>query len=414
MSPFTPFLIVYLIINIYCFFGLRSLISKSRFRIVFAIAYFFLTVFTLFCYFKFTTIARAYGLYSGADVGYYLGNFLLLSITKLVLSIFLFLQDGSRLIIGLVNWIKTFFNTSITPDKFIPSRRKSLTLMATGLTSMFFSAMLYGITKGKYKYTINRLSLSFKNLPAEFNGFRIVQISDIHCGSLDDPNEVARGVEMINDLNPDTVLFTGDLINQHKEEVDPYIHIFSQIKSKEGNFAVLGNHDYFGLHDLKEEAYPAYMNDFYKRFDAINFDLINNSNRTILRDDSSIKILGVENWGEGEWEPKEGDLDKALENVEQGDFCILMSHDPTHWDEKVVPHDRHIDLTLSGHTHGYQFGINMPGFKWSPAQYSFKRWMGLHEEKNQKLYINKGFGFLAFPGRVGMWPEITLIELKAV
>ena len=287
-------------------------------------------------------------------------------------------------------------------------------MMATGLTSMFFSGMLYGITKGKYKYTVNRLSLNFKNLPPEFDGFRIVQISDIHAGSLDNPEEVLRGVQMINNLNPDTVLFTGDLTNQHIEEVDSYINIFTQILSKEGNFAVMGNHDYFGLYHMKEEEWPGYKSDFCQKCKELNFDLINNSNRIIQRGDASIKILGVENWGAGDWEPKEGDLDKALENIQHDDFCILLSHDPTHWENKVLYHKRHIDLTLSGHTHGYQFGINMPGFQWSPAQYSFKRWMGLHEEKNQKLYINKGFGFLAFPGRLGMWPEITLIELKSV
>lgn len=413
MSPFTSYLIVYFLAAIYCFLGLRSLLSKSRLLIVFTIVYILLSVFTLFCYFKFTTLAKTYGLYGSVEVNFYFGRFILMFITKLVLSFLLFLQDGFRMIIGLINGIKAFFNQS-TPDKFIPSRRKSLTLMATGLSSIFFSAMLYGITKGKYKYTINRLSLSFKNLPTEFDGFRIVQISDIHAGSLDNPQEVARGVQMINDLSPDTVLFTGDLVNQEKNEIDAYIDIFSQIKSKIGNYAVLGNHDYFGLFHLKEEEWPAYRNDFFQKIKDMNFDLINNSSRIIQRGNASIKILGVENWGAGEWEPKEGDLDKALENIQHDDFCILMSHDPTHWDKKVLPHKKQIDLTLSGHTHGFQFGINMPGFKWSPAQYRFKRWMGLYEEKNQKLYINKGFGFLAFPGRVGMWPEITLIELKSV
>lgn len=413
MSPFTSYLIVYFLAAIYCFLGLRSLLSKSRLLIVFTVAYILLSVFTLFCYFKFTTLAKTYGLYGSVEVNFYFGRFILMFITKLVLSSLLFLQDGFRMIIGLINGIKAFFNQS-TPDKFIPSRRKSLTLMATGLSSIFFSAMLYGITKGKYKYTINRLSLSFKNLPTEFDGFRIVQISDIHAGSLDNPQEVARGVQMINDLSPDTVLFTGDLVNQEKNEIDAYIDIFSQIKSKIGNYAVLGNHDYFGLFHLKEEAWPAYRNDFFQKIKDMNFDLINNSNRIIQRGNASIKLLGVENWGAGEWEPKEGNLDKALENIQHDDFCILMSHDPTHWDKKVLPHKKQIDLTLSGHTHGFQFGINMPGFKWSPAQYRFKRWMGLYEEKNQKLYINKGFGFLAFPGRVGMWPEITLIELKSV
>jgi len=414
MSPFTIYLVVYLLASIYCFWGVKSLFSKSKFLVVFTIVYALLFVFTLFCYYKFTTLGRVYGLYSSSEIGYYFGRFILIFVTKIFLSLFLFLQDAPRMVVGLINWGKNKLDTSTpTPNKFIPSRRKSMTLMATGLTSMFFSAMLYGITKGKYKYTINKLSLSFKNLPLEFDGFRIVQISDIHAGSLDNPQEVTRGVQMINDLNPDTVLFTGDLVNQDKKEIDAYTDIFGRIKSKDGNFAVLGNHDYFWYFDIKEEEWPLYRKDFYQKFKDMNFDLVNNSSRIIQRGESSIKILGVENWGAGEWEPKEGDLDKALENIQQDDFCVLMSHDPSHWDSIVLPHDKQIDLTLSGHTHGYQFGIDMPGFKWSPAKYSFKRWMGLHEEANQKLYINKGFGFLAFPGRVGMWPEITLIELKS-
>jgi predicted MPP superfamily phosphohydrolase len=349
-------------------------------------------------------------MFSGTKVNFYLGMFLTAFVSKLFLALFLFLQDGPRLLIGFVNWVRSLFGAELT--SYVPSRRKAITGIALGLASIPFLSMLYGVTKGKYRYTINRLSLSFKNLPAAFDGFKIVQISDIHAGSLDNPDEILKGVKMINELQPDTVLFTGDMVNSDKDELNPFIDIFSQISSKEGNFAVLGNHDYYGLYDLPESNKEGYWEDFYSKFKAIGFDLLNNTNRTITRGDSTIKIVGVENWGAGRWFPKEGDLDLALAKVESDDFCVLMSHDPTHWEEKVLYHNKHIDLTLSGHTHGFQFGINMPGFKWSPAQYRYKRWIGLHEEKNQKLYINKGFGFLAFPGRVGMWPEITLIELK--
>ncbi len=412
MSTFTVFLIFYLLFDVYAYFGIKSLLTDTTLVAIYTVGYVALSGFTLFCFYKIWFIARTYGMFSGTQVNFYLGMFLTAFAAKFALAFFFFLQDGPRYFIGLLRWIQSFFQEE-GPTHFLPSRRKSLTTLAVGLASIPFISMLYGVTKGKYRYTINRLTLKFDNLPKSFDGFKIVQISDIHAGSLDNPDEIARGVRMINDLNPDTVLFTGDMVNSDKDELNPFLDIFNKIKSKEGNFAVLGNHDYYGLGDLREEEKKGYWEDFYEKFRYLGFDLLNNTNRTITRGQDSIKIVGVENWGAGRWFPKEGDLDKALNDVESDAFCVLMSHDPTHWEQKVLDHDKQIDLTLSGHTHGFQFGINMPGFKWSPAQYRYKRWIGLHEEKGQKLYINKGFGFLAFPGRVGMWPEITLIELQS-
>jgi len=218
---------------------------------------------------------------------------------------------------------------------------------------------------------------------------------------------------MINDQNPDLILFTGDLVNSDKDEIDPYIEIFEKLRAKYGKFAILGNHDYYGLPDDHAEE-KIYWADFFIKYEKMGFQLLANENAHIQIQEDRLQILGVENWGASHYFPKNGNLDYALEGVPEDDFCILLSHDPTHWSEKVLDHKRHIPLTLSGHTHGFQFGISVPGFKWSPAQYRYPHWLGLYEEKDQKLYVNRGFGFLGFPGRIGMWPEITVIELAKV
>ncbi len=304
-------------------------------------------------------------------------------------------------------------NERIPNASFFPSRRKFATLSATAIAAFPFFTMLYGITKGKYRYTLNKVKLQFKDLPPAFEGFKIVQISDIHAGSLDDKAAVMEGVQMVNEQEADLVLFTGDLVNSDKNEIDPYIDIFKELKAKQGKFSILGNHDYYGVPDENPEEEKRYWESFESKFEEMGFQLMNNTNAQIEKDGAKINLLGVENWGASRFFPKRGDLDAALTNIEEEDFCILLSHDPSHWDHKVLDHPKHIHLTLSGHTHGFQFGVNMPGFKWSPAQYRYPRWMGLYKEKGQYLYVNRGFGFLAFPGRIGMWPEITVIELSA-
>jgi len=409
MPTFTVVFIIYLIADVYTFLGLRSLFSETTNRLIFSFAYLALSSFIFYCFYKIWVIASSRSMFSGTEVNFYLGLFLTAFTAKVSFGFFMLFQDLPRIFAGL-------YNAAFNRDRsnYFPSRRKALTTIAASLAAIPFMAMLYGVTKGKYKYTINRLTLSFENLPKAFDGYKIVQISDIHAGSFDSKEKVMTGIDKINSLNADTVVFTGDLVNSSKDEIDPYIDVFSKIESKDGVFAVLGNHDYYGLYDIAERDKDRYWDDFLKKYKAMGFDLLNNENRTITREGQRLQLVGVENWGAGRWFPKEGDLDRALQEVDDSDFCVLLSHDPTHWEEKVLLHQKQIDLTLSGHTHGFQFGINIPGFKWSPAQYRYKRWIGLHEEKDQKLYINKGFGFLAFPGRVGMWPEITEIELKSV
>ena len=341
-----------------------------------------------------------------------MGIMLTAIVSKLVFVAFLLIQDIGRLLFGIGKAGSQLIKQEEgekTP--FLPKRRRFLTLAATGIASIPFSLMLYGITRGKYAYTVNKVKLAFKDLPPAFEGFKIVQISDIHAGSLDSKSGVAKGVRMINEQNPDLIFFTGDLVNSDKDEVDPYIDIFADLKATHGKFCTLGNHDYYGVPDDTAEE-KAYWDDFHSKYQAMGFQLMNNENAFIEKEGERICVMGVENWGRGRWFPKNGDIDKALTDTNSDEFCILLSHDPTHWDEKVLPHPKKIHLTFSGHTHGFQFGINMPGFKWSPAQYRYSRWMGLYEEAEQYLYVNRGFGFLAFPGRIGMWPEITVVELS--
>ena len=272
-------------------------------------------------------------------------------------------------------------------------------------------AMIYGITYGKYRYVTEDVALSFIDLPTDLEGLNVVHISDIHAGTWDSIAGVKKGIKLIQDQNPDLILFTGDLVNTNKDEIDPFIHLFASLEARYGKYAVLGNHDYYGQ-PRERELRPAYYEDLYSKYDRMGFDLMLNDSRTIDIGSDKLHIVGVENWGHGRYFPKRGDLDEALSNVPEDEFIILMSHDPSHWNLKVKIHPRFIPLTLSGHTHGMQFGINLPFFKWSPVQYRYKQWMGLYESEGRQLYVNRGFGLLGYPGRVGMSPEVTVLRLK--
>jgi len=403
---------IYLIIDIYTFFGLRSLFTDKQLRLVFSAVYILTSIFTFFSFYKVFQVVSTGSIFSDSSANIYLGIFITMLVGKLIFSILMLFQDVGRLLFGIGDAIYTNLRGSESIDNqgLIPNRRRFLTLAATGIAAVPFLGMLYGITKGKYAYTVNKVKLKFPDLPKAFEGFKIVQISDIHSGSFDNPAKVAEGVAKVNEQEADMVVFTGDLVNSDKDEIDPYLEIFEKVNAKEGKYCVLGNHDYYGAPRGGNEV-EAYWQDFNKKYQKMGFQLMNNEHTYIEREGDKICLLGVENWGLPPF-PQIGDLDKALENVAEKDFCVLMSHDPTHWEEKVLPNKKKIHLTLSGHTHGMQFGINLPGLKWSPVQYRYKRWMGLYEEAEQYLYINRGFGFLAFPGRVGMWPEITVIELE--
>lgn len=335
-------------------------------------------------------------------------------ITKLVFGGFLLLQDLGRFTFGGVQYAAYQLTDKMwTEEGFIPGRRQFLTSIGTVVAGIPFFSLLYGITKGKYQYTVEKIVLTFKDLPKAFDGFTIVQISDVHAGSFDNKDKVRGGIEKIQSLNPDMICFTGDLVNAEKEEIDPFVDLFASLQAPYGKYAVLGNHDYYGTYDRNSPvAEQNYFADFYERYKAMGFDLLNNTRREIVKAGEKLQLLGVENWGAGRWFPKRGDLNLAMQGMPDNSFSVLMSHDPTHYDEVVKNHATPVHLTMSGHTHGFQFGVKIPGFKWSPAQYRYPKWSGLYEENDRKLYVNRGFGFLGFPGRVGMWPEITQFELR--
>ncbi len=403
--------LLYVFLDWYTYHGLHSLVP-DRWRWPFRLIYGLLSLLVYYCFYQTYLLLYSGSIFSDASGTVYLGIFLSVLVGKLSFGLLLLPQDVGRILWALVRRLRGLARSETPEGPLIPSRRQFLTLGATGLAALPFLGMLYGITRGKYRYTVQNVRLTFSDLPRAFEGFKIVQISDIHAGSFDNPAAVAKGIELINAQAADLIVFTGDLVNSDKNEVDPYLDLFAQLQARHGKLATLGNHDYYGEPDGEPQR-SDYWRDFYAKYRAMGCDLLNNRHRTIEREDERLQILGVENWGKGPYFPKKGDLDRALDGVPDRDFCILLSHDPSHWSAKVLPHQRHIALTLSGHTHGFQFGINVPGFKWSPAQYRYPHWMGLYEEAAQKLYVNRGFGYLGFPGRGCMWPEITVFELAS-
>lgn len=272
-------------------------------------------------------------------------------------------------------------------------------------------SFVYGMVKGKYKYTVHRHTLYFEDLPEVFDGFTITQISDIHAGSFDDAEAVRHGIDLINAQRSDLFVFTGDLVNNEAKEIEPWIDHFRQITARDGKYSILGNHDYGDYIAWNSPGDKVANLDKLKAYHReIGFRLLLDEHVVIHRNGKSITLLGVENWGEGFG--KRGDLNKALMGTSAHDFKILLSHDPSHWNAEVKNHPSKVHLTLSGHTHGMQFGIEKFGIKWSPVKYRYRHWAGLLQDNARYLYINRGFGFLGFSGRVGIWPEITVIELK--
>ena len=339
---------------------------------------------------------------------YAIGFFLSLLIFQLLVSVILLAEDVFRIPQALYSFLKR------VPEQtqFIPSRRKIISQIALGLASIPFASLLYGMYRGKYNYKVLSYNLEFEDLPDAFDGFKITQISDIHSGSFDNQTKVQYGVDLVNQQKSDLVLFTGDLVNNRADEIKPWIKIFNKIKAEFGVFSILGNHDYGDYMRWESPAAKRKnMEDLYDAHNEMGWDLLLNESRFIEKDGDRLAIIGVENWGSGF--KKAGDLNKALNKVSENDFKILLTHDPSHWEAQVIPHPFKIHLTLCGHTHGMQFGIEIPGIiKWSPAKWRYKQWAGVYSEKNQYLNVNRGFGYLAYPGRVGMWPEVSVITLS--
>ncbi|WP_295791870.1 metallophosphoesterase [Mucilaginibacter sp.] len=338
-----------------------------------------------------------------------LSLFIISFITKVFFVLILFLGDIGRLFYGIIGH---FINPKSKADKpFFPSRRKFISEAAVLVAAFPFTGLLYGMVKGKYDYRVHRQTLYFNDLPEAFDGFTITQLSDIHSGSFDNTAAVQRGIDLAKAQKSDLFVFTGDLVNNAAWEIEPYLGRFGEIKAPYGQFSILGNHDYGDYIEWGSEAEKAANLDKLKQHHkALGYRLLLNENVEIEKNGQKISLIGVENWGFGFIQ--KGDLDKALQGVNNDSFKVLLSHDPTHWEKKVRNHPTTVHLTLAGHTHGAQFGVETAGFRWSPVQYRYLDWAGLANEKNRYLYVNRGFGFLAFSGRLGIWPEITVLTLK--
>jgi len=284
--------------------------------------------------------------------------------------------------------------------------------LAVFIAAFVFVSLLYGMTGGRHRYKVHRLTLKFDDLPGAFDGFTITQLSDIHAGSFSSRSGVEKGIALVNKQNSDLLLFTGDLVNNKASEMAPWMETFGKLKAPFGKYSVLGNHDYGDYASWESDAAKAdnlvRLKEVHKE---IGFKLLLNNAVQIKKGGGTIALIGVENWGKGGFH-KYGSLTKAAANVPDNEFKILMSHDPSHWEAKTLENSKHINLALAGHTHGMQFGIELFGFQWSPVKYVYPQWAGLYERDGKYLYVNRGFGFLGFKGRLGIWPEITVITLK--
>ncbi len=327
-------------------------------------------------------------------------------VPKLVMIPFLAFEDVFRGIHAVINWLRD------APGPLFSARLKLISQIALAAAAIPFLGILYGVWRGRYDYTVRRITLKFKDLPEAFNGFSITQLSDIHSGSFTNAAQVDKGIALANAQNSDVILFTGDIVNNRAEELVPWVDHFVKLKAGSGKYSVLGNHDYG---DYVQWASPAqkqanldHLKQLHKQ---IGFRLLLNECLALEKNGQKINLIGVENWGARGF-AQYGKLNAALQNVQSNDFNILLSHDPSHWEAQVLSFARNISLTLSGHTHGMQFGIEFLGIRWSPVQYAYKQWAGLYEKAGKYLYVNRGFGFIGFPGRVGILPEITVITLE--
>lgn len=331
--------------------------------------------------------------------------FLIFFLPKLFIIFFLLIED-------LYRGIRFLFQSFGGGENYLPERRQFLSFIGIGSAAMLSAFFIDGIIFGKYRHSVRKVKIKIKNLPASFKGYRIIQISDVHSGSFFHPEKLQKAIDLINEQKADLILFTGDMVNNYAHEFEPFVPLFSSIQSKDGKLSILGNHDYGDYGEWKSAEEKAENVPHLIQLQAkAGFQMLRNEHRIIEKNGEKLYILGVENWGEKPF-PQYGDLDKAAAGVPPESAKILMSHDPTHFDRIVKKHPSNVQLTLSGHTHGMQFGIDLKNVRWSPVQYRYPKWADLYESEGKSLYVNRGFGVIGYPGRVGIEPEITLFELS--
>lgn len=406
--PFLIPILIVLAIDFYAFQAFRTVFQSSTYRTLIYILYWAVSFVTIFFFlstrvFHVKAIPHTMAAVFGAIM-------VIALLSKIVIVLFLLGEDISR---G-IRFVMSKFSSS--PPASAPAatgitRSEFLNKAAIIAAAVPFGTLVYGIVANAYNYQYRKVSIKFPNLPEAFNGFKIIQLSDIHSGSFNRTEPLINAVNHINDMNADVILFTGDLVNNVADEMENYMGIFNKLRAKHGVISVTGNHDYADyVFDRRSPEWIENLQKFKNVHKNLGWDLLLNEHRVLERDGQKIAILGIENWGKGNFS-KYGKMDLAHKGTEEIPFKVLMSHDPSHWDAQVRPKYPDVDLTLSGHTHGFQFGIESKWLKWSPSQWIYKQWAGLYQEGKQYIYVNRGFGFLGYPGRVGILPEVTEITL---
>ncbi|MGM0497416.1 MAG: metallophosphoesterase [Bacteroidota bacterium] len=386
------------VIDGFLFFEIRSFFNIEG--ILFSMLFWLIPLFFLFFLFLFSPGKDWVHQYQKKqrELFLFFGAFILIYLPKLIFSGFLIIQEVIELSLALIS--SYYYSVAI------------ISYIGLGLALFLFFALLYGVLFGKYHFKVDHVPLTFERLPEEWNGLRIVQISDLHIGSWSKKKtHLEKVVRLINKEKPDLIFFTGDLVNNLAEEIYDFIPVLKNLEASTGKYSILGNHDYgdyFPWSDNKEKQKN--LRRLKEVHQEIGFRLLLNESLILNGKNSKIGVIGVENWGLPPFH-KYGDLERAFSHLnEQTKFNILLSHDPSHWKEEVINY-KQVDLTLSGHTHGMQFGIFFNGIKWSPAKLKYPEWGGVYEKKGKKLYVNTGLGFIGFPGRVGIRPKITVIDL---
>lgn len=408
---FAFFFILFILIDLYTWQGVRLIIrnSSETTKKIVTWSYWGYTIFLV----VFMILSRSLvGFMSPTAMRFFATLFFSIFIVKILWCLFLFIDD----IIRFFQWLgKDIFNKNVGLETFGNgglSRSKFLNYLGLAIGGFFLSNAIWGVVKGAHNYIVRRRKVTIDNLPEGLKGLKIVQISDIHTGSFWSKEAVERGIELILKEKADLVFFTGDLVNDTSKEAEPWLDVFGRIKAPLGVYSILGNHDY-GDYVMweSEKAKAENMNQMYKHHKTMGWDLLLDEHRILDFNGEKLAVIGVQNWSAKGRFPKYGDLDKAYAGTENISLKLLLSHDPSHWREQVVGKKTDINITFSGHTHGMQFGIDSKFYRWSPVKYLYKEWIDLYSEGKQHLYVNRGFGYLGYPGRMGIFPEITVITL---
>lgn len=403
---------ILLLMDTYIFQAVKAVSQSAspKVKMIIYSVYWALTAIAVICFLLFVFTDQSF---MGKKFRTYLfAIFIGLFLAKLVAILFFLVDDirrGIQWVVGRIS--KPYYMEDAAKGEGI-TRSTFLSWLGLAAGATLFGSLLYGFGN-KYNYNLKRIQLAYDNLPAAFKGLKIVHISDIHSGSFTDIKAVQHGVEKILNEKPDLILFTGDLVNDRAHEMDEYMEVFNKLNAPMGVYSTLGNHDYGDYVSWPYNGISKAQNleNLKKVHAGLGWKLLMNEHVVLEKGGAEIALLGIENWSNKARFPRHGRMDLAYPGTEKYPFKILMSHDPSHWDGQVKPNYPDVDLTLSGHTHGMQFGIEIPGFKWSPVKYMYKQWHGLYEDGKQKLYVNPGYGFIGYPGRVGVLAEITVIEL---